>query len=73
VTNKAGALTVQALVRPYVSFSSLNIVGIVIAPPRHDPRFSVLPPKPPKPAPPPAKTAKKNASAKSGPTTAAGH
>jgi rod shape-determining protein MreC len=74
VTNKAGALTVQALVRPYVSFASLNIVGIVIAPPRHDPRFSVLPPKPPKPAPPPAAKSVKSAKpAKSGHTTAAGH
>jgi rod shape-determining protein MreC len=58
VKNKAGALTAQALVRPYASFASLNIVGIVIAPPRHNPRFSVLPPKPPKPAPPPVKPAK---------------
>jgi rod shape-determining protein MreC len=46
VRNRAGALTAQALVRPYVSFSSLSVVGIVIAPPRHNPRYSVLPPKP---------------------------
>jgi rod shape-determining protein MreC len=78
VTNKAGALTVQALVRPYVSFASLNIVGIVIAPPRHNPRFSVLPPKPPKPAPsPPAKSGQPG-SGRTGKTaapgtTAAGH
>jgi rod shape-determining protein MreC len=60
VRNRAGALTAQALVRPYVSFAELNIVGIVVAPPRRDPHFSVLPPKP-KPAattraPSPAKT-----------------
>jgi rod shape-determining protein MreC len=82
VKNKAGALTAQALVRPYVSFASLNIVGIVIAPPRHNPRFSVLPPKPRKPAPPPAQPAKSGRQSgqhgsrqpgTAGPTTAAGH
>jgi rod shape-determining protein MreC len=66
VKNDAGALTAQAVVRPYVSFASLNIVGIVISAPRHNPRFSVLPPKPPKPAPAPAPPAKP---AKSGRTT----
>ncbi|HEX9623169.1 MAG TPA: rod shape-determining protein MreC [Streptosporangiaceae bacterium] len=74
VKNKAGALTAQALVRPFVSFASLNIVGIVIAPPRHNPRFSVLPPKPPKPAPPPpVKPAKSRRTAGQTGTTAAGH
>jgi rod shape-determining protein MreC len=46
VQNRAGALTAKALVRPYVNFTELGVVGIVIAPPRHDPRFSVLPPAP---------------------------
>jgi rod shape-determining protein MreC len=46
VQNRRGSLTARALVRPYVNFTSLGIVGIVIAPPRHDPRFSVLPPAP---------------------------
>ncbi len=46
VQNKAGALTALALVRPYVNFTALGVVGIVIVPPRHDPRFSVLPPRP---------------------------
>ncbi len=46
VRSKAGALTGQALVRPFASFGALDVVGVVIAPPRHDPRFSVLPPKP---------------------------
>ncbi len=82
VKNKAGALTAQALVRPYVSFASLNIVGIVIAPPRHNPRFSVLPPKPPKPAPaagsasqvwPPVWSPGSGQPGTAGPTTAAGH
>ena len=34
------------LVRPYADFSSLGVVGIVVAPPRRSPRFSVLPPTP---------------------------
>lgn len=51
VRNKAGGLTGQALVRPYASFSALDVVGIVVSPPRHDPHFSVLPPKPRSPAP----------------------
>ncbi|MGH3273558.1 MAG: rod shape-determining protein MreC [Streptosporangiaceae bacterium] len=46
VQNRAGALTARALVRPYVNFASLGIVGIVVVPPRRDPRFSVLPPVP---------------------------
>ncbi len=46
VLNRAGALTAVALVRPYAQFSSLSVVGIVIVPPRRDPRDSVLPPSP---------------------------
>ena len=46
VENKAGSLTALALVRPYVDFTSLGVVGIVVAPPAHNPRFSVLPPAP---------------------------
>jgi rod shape-determining protein MreC len=52
VENKAGSLTALALVRPYVDFTSLGVVGIVVAPPSHNPRFSVLPPAPkPRPVP----------------------
>ncbi len=52
VVNRAGSLTGSALVQPYADFTALGIVGIVISPPRHDPRFSVLPPKPrPSPSP----------------------
>jgi rod shape-determining protein MreC len=43
VENRAGSLTTRALVRPYVDFTSLGVVGIVIAPPSSNPRFSVLP------------------------------
>ena len=46
VENRAGSLTALALVRPYVNFTSLGVVGIVVAPPSQNPRFSVLPPKP---------------------------
>jgi rod shape-determining protein MreC len=46
VENKAGSLTALALVRPYVDFTSLGVVGIVVAPPARNPRFSVLPPAP---------------------------
>jgi rod shape-determining protein MreC len=46
VVNRAGALTARAKVTPYVNFAALGIVGIVIEPPRHNPRFSVLPPAP---------------------------
>ncbi len=42
VRNRAGALTAQAFVRPYASFSSLDVVAVVISPPKHSPRFSVL-------------------------------
>jgi rod shape-determining protein MreC len=50
VENRAGSLTALALVRPYADFTSLGVVGIVVAPPSQNPRFSVLPPKP-RPAP----------------------
>ncbi len=49
--NRAGTLTAQALVRPYVNFTALDVVGIVITPPLRDPHFSVLPPKPARPTP----------------------
>jgi rod shape-determining protein MreC len=61
VLNRAGALVGTALVRPYADFSALGIVGIVISPPRHDPRFSVLPPRP-RPSPTPGLTSPATAS-----------
>jgi rod shape-determining protein MreC len=45
VSNAPGQAPV-ALVRPYADFSSLSVAGVVIAPPRRDPRFAVLPPSP---------------------------
>jgi rod shape-determining protein MreC len=41
-----GSLTAAALVRPYVDFGGLGVVGVVIVPPGHDPRFAALPPLP---------------------------
>jgi len=46
VENRGGSLTALALVQPYVDFTSLGVVGIVVAPPSRNPRFSVLPPAP---------------------------
>ena len=41
-----GTLTKTAYVRPYASDSSLGVVGVVVTKPRHNPLFSVLPPRP---------------------------
>lgn len=41
-----GPLTGLALVRPYVDFTALDVVGVVVAPPTRNPGFSVLPPSP---------------------------
>ncbi|MGW7574078.1 rod shape-determining protein MreC [Streptomyces sp. NPDC054765] len=51
-----GDLTRTLQVRPFVSFSQLDIVGVVVAPPREDPRDTVLPPQPAKPKPTPTVT-----------------
>jgi rod shape-determining protein MreC len=47
VENTPGALTRTAIVRPFVHFTSLDVVGVVIAPPKDNPHDSVLPPRPP--------------------------
>jgi rod shape-determining protein MreC len=44
--NVNGALTEAAEVRPYVDYTALGVVGVVIVPPRHNPRFAALPPLP---------------------------
>lgn len=46
VAPAAGDLTRTVRVRPYVSFSQLDLVGVVVEPPRDNPRDSVLPPLP---------------------------
>lgn len=46
-----GSLTRTAVVAPFVRFTTLDVVGVVVSPPRSDPRDAVLPPKPsPSPA-----------------------
>lgn len=45
VTLTPGSLTQTAQVRPFADFSSLGVVGVVVARPRANPRFSVLPGK----------------------------
>ncbi len=73
VQNRAGSLTAVALVRPYADFTSLNVVGIVVVPPRHDPRYSVLPPKPtPTPTPTPTRSSKASATASPSPSQSTG-
>ncbi|MEW1636645.1 rod shape-determining protein MreC [Streptomyces sp. NPDC093801] len=51
-----GDLTRTVWVRPFVGFSRLDIVGVVVMPPREDPRDAVLPPKPEPPKPTPTVT-----------------
>ncbi|MFE9834765.1 rod shape-determining protein MreC [Streptomyces sp. NPDC005551] len=55
VDPSGGDLTRTVYVRPFVSFTKLDIVGVVVEAPRKDPRDEVLPPKP-KPTPTPTVT-----------------
>ncbi|MEC4014846.1 rod shape-determining protein MreC [Streptomyces sp. H27-D2] len=55
VDPSGGDLTRNVQVRPYVGFSKLDIVGVVVQPPRENPRDTVLPPKA-KPTPTPTVT-----------------
>lgn len=50
VQASASALTKLAFVRPYANDNALGVVGVVIVPPRKNPRDSVLPPSPSPPA-----------------------
>jgi rod shape-determining protein MreC len=43
VSSNGGSLTQTALVRPYVNFNALGVVGIVVQVPRHNSRISILP------------------------------
>jgi rod shape-determining protein MreC len=64
VQSGAGALTKIAYVRPFADDGTLSVVGVVIVPPRHNPRDSVLPPSPrPTPSPTPSPSASPAASA----------
>lgn len=46
VSGTAGQLARLATVRPFVDVSQLSVVGVVVKPPREDPRDSVLPTRP---------------------------
>lgn len=46
VTGVLGSQQRYALVKPFVDFTALDIVGVVIQTPRTDPRDGVLPAKP---------------------------
>ncbi|WP_258534379.1 rod shape-determining protein MreC [Streptomyces sp. PT12] len=46
VDRSNGDLTRTVQVRPYVAFTQLDLVGVVVEPPRDNPRDSVLPPRP---------------------------
>ncbi|MFB6943363.1 MULTISPECIES: rod shape-determining protein MreC [unclassified Streptomyces] len=50
VDPSGGGLTRTVYVRPYVGFTKLDIVGVVVQAPREDPRDMVLPKAPAKPA-----------------------
>ena len=69
VVNSPNGLSRQALVKPYVSMTALDIVGVVIEAPRTDPRDTVLPPKP---SPSPTATPSPNPSPKSSPSSSSG-
>ena len=43
VRNSAGSLTQTALVKPFVNFTALGVVGIVVQVPRHNPPSPILP------------------------------
>jgi rod shape-determining protein MreC len=46
VQGSPGSQTRTAVVEPYVDFTALDLVGVVVEPPRSDPRDAVLPPRP---------------------------
>ena len=45
ITGPAGQLARVATVRPFANVSKLSVVGVIVRPPREDPRDSVLPPR----------------------------
>lgn len=56
VDPSGGALTRTVYVKPYVGFTKLDIVGVVVQAPREDPRDAVLPKQPAKAKPKPTPT-----------------
>jgi rod shape-determining protein MreC len=51
VTRRPGSERPTVVVRPYVSYTSLDTVGVVVAAPRTDPRDALLPTRSPTPRP----------------------
>jgi rod shape-determining protein MreC len=43
VQPRVGSLTQTAVVQPFVNFTALGVVGVVVQVPRHNPRTSILP------------------------------
>ncbi|MEU2059307.1 rod shape-determining protein MreC [Streptomyces sp. NPDC013455] len=68
VDPSGGGLTRTLYVTPYVSFTKLDIVGVVVQPPKKDPRDTVLPAAP-KPVPTPTVTVTVTPSADDAPAT----
>jgi rod shape-determining protein MreC len=66
VRRSLGTLTRTATVRPYVDFTTLDLVAVVVEPPRKNPRDAVLPPRPTTPAPAPTVTVTVTAKPKKG-------
>jgi rod shape-determining protein MreC len=64
-----GNLTKTVLVQPFVGFTKLDIVGVVVVGPRSDPRDSVLPPRPTQPAKPTTPAKPSNSPSPGSPTT----
>ncbi|MDD2818013.1 MAG: rod shape-determining protein MreC [Candidatus Nanopelagicales bacterium] len=56
VRGTAGQLTRVATIKPFARMSALSVVGVVVRPPRTDPRDSVLPDRPKSPTPTPTPT-----------------
>jgi rod shape-determining protein MreC len=69
VEQTPGSLTRTAYISPFVHFSRLDVVGVVVAPPKTDPHDAVLPPKP---SPSQAPTSTSTATSKAGATAPAG-
>jgi rod shape-determining protein MreC len=46
VKGTPGSQTRTAIISTYVDFTALDLVGVVVEPPRSDPRDAVLPPPP---------------------------
>ncbi|MGW3492315.1 rod shape-determining protein MreC [Streptomyces sp. NPDC001020] len=65
VDPSGGDLTRTIYVKPFVSFSKLDVVGVVVKAPKKDPRDTVLPPKP-QPTPTPTVTVTVTPSASAG-------